>query len=83
MMLYCSLQTELKHFGFNVWRHYTRGIFIREVSGINFNKQSTLHLGFCSYQDAGEYECIGWTDHSGAKFYANKTVSLSVNCKWN
>lgn len=79
VILYCSILTELNNYGFNRWKHSVRGTFLRTVNGENHNKQSSLPFGSCSYQDAGEYECIAWSEHAGVIFYANETVSLSVN----
>ncbi|CAC5383991.1 unnamed protein product [Mytilus coruscus] len=75
----CTMSTELPVYGFGMWIHSVHGTALRVLKGKVKDNQSILMLPNCSYQDAGEYECVAWTTFEGETYYTNKTISLYVN----
>lgn len=79
--LSCTISTELSTYGFDMWEHSYRGISIRSLKGKEHDKGSILTIASCSFQDAGDYRCNGWTIINGETFSANKSVNLYINGK--
>lgn len=77
----CTISTELSTYGFDMWEHSYRGISIRSLKGHDHDKQSILTIASCSFHDAGDYRCYGWTTINGKTFSANRSVSLNINGK--
>ncbi|CAC5409002.1 unnamed protein product [Mytilus coruscus] len=75
----CTISTELSTYGFDMWEHSFRGILIRSLKGKEHDTRSILTIPSCSFQDAGDYRCYGWTTVNGEIFSANKSVSLYIN----
>ncbi|XP_052080781.1 uncharacterized protein LOC127718772 [Mytilus californianus] len=75
----CTLSTELPVYGFGMWKHSVHGTALRVLRGRVKDDQSILMLTNCSYQDAGDYECVAWTKFEGKTYYTNTTISLYVN----
>lgn len=48
----------MPEYGFDMWTHSLHGTALRYLKGRVKGNQSVLMLTNCSYQDAGDYECI-------------------------
>ncbi|VDI54708.1 Hypothetical predicted protein [Mytilus galloprovincialis] len=75
----CTISTEFSMYGFDMWEHTFRGIYIRSLKGKVDGRRSSLTIASCRFQDAGDYRCYGWTNVNGETFSANKSVSLYIN----
>lgn len=76
--LTCVIKTGLPLYGFNQWRHFFNGKFIRTLNGSVDDMESVLEVETCSYQNAGEYICTAWNEYGGSMLVANKNISFIV-----
>lgn len=77
----CTISTEFSMYGFDMWEHTYRGIYIRSLKGKVDGSRSSLTIASCRFQDAGDYRCYGWTSVNGETFSTNKSVTLYINGK--